>query len=300
MVLDAWLADGKVALLLTGELLMLTLMIAICARQLCRRAHAIRSAIKASDQATNASLMHKCECEHPWQPGDSSNSRGASIIVDELRSQLNNAEEHAARCKQELCAALKQGINKRSICELKSLASPPRGVDDVLAAVSFLLMPPDVDPLLLDTSWGAGKKLLANWSLLVSLLSCDRDISPAQRAAVDEYTCLPHFSPDQMKYKSAAAAGLCAWVLAVCAHQDAMDDVRSTRAALEAATGHVEPNLGQNDDMSAQAMHQLDRYSMADVDIDNMLAEASQALDCIGKGDFSEIKARAAQLREGC
>ena len=70
-----------------------------------------------------------------------------------------------------------------------------------------------------DLSWAAGKKYMGNVdAFLKSLLAFDKDNVPVpcvDRAERD-YISNPAFSADNIRSKSAAAAGLCAWVINIC------------------------------------------------------------------------------------
>lgn len=68
-------------------------------------------------------------------------------------------------------------------------------------------------------SWPACKKYMGNVdAFLKSLLSFDKDNIP--EACVDkvekDYIKQSYFTPEAIKVKSAAAGGLCAWVVNIC------------------------------------------------------------------------------------
>jgi hypothetical protein len=70
-----------------------------------------------------------------------------------------------------------------------------------------------------DLSWAAGKKYMGNVdAFLKSLLNFDKDNVPVNcvDACEKEYLSNPGFSPDNIRSKSSAAAGLCAWVVNIC------------------------------------------------------------------------------------
>lgn len=70
-----------------------------------------------------------------------------------------------------------------------------------------------------DLSWAAGKKYMGNVdAFLKSLLNFDKDNVPVICCDTVErdYISNPGFRPDNIKSKSSAAAGLCAWVLNIC------------------------------------------------------------------------------------
>ncbi|KAK9843805.1 hypothetical protein WJX81_007069 [Elliptochloris bilobata] len=88
-------------------------------------------------------------------------------------------------------------LDKASLGELKSFGSPAAE----------------------DLSWAAGKKFMGNVdAFLKSLLAFDKDNVPlacADRVEKD-YISNPAFNADNIRTKSGAAAGLCAWVINIC------------------------------------------------------------------------------------
>lgn len=70
-----------------------------------------------------------------------------------------------------------------------------------------------------DLSWAAGKKFMGNVdAFLKSLLNFDKDNIPVNcvDACEKEYISNPNFTPDNIRSKSSAAAGLCGWVVNIC------------------------------------------------------------------------------------
>lgn len=70
-----------------------------------------------------------------------------------------------------------------------------------------------------DLSWAAGKKYMGNVdAFLKSLLNFDKDNVPVNCVDVceKEYISNPSFTPDNIRSKSSAAAGLCTWVVNIC------------------------------------------------------------------------------------
>ncbi len=108
-------------------------------------------------------------------------------------------------------------LTKKDLTELKALASPPAGVDDVTGAVMVLQGKGKIPK---DLSWGAAKKgLMSNIDqMLNSLKDFDKDNTPDNACTYVEqkYLSQPHFNYDTMKSKSGAAAGMAAWVINIC------------------------------------------------------------------------------------
>lgn len=97
--------------------------------------------------------------------------------------------------------------------ELKSFGSPPAAVVSVTAAVMCLLAPGGKVPK--DKSWKAAKGMMAKVDgFLDQLINYDKENIPDScLKAVEPYLQDPEFDPDFIRAKSAAAAGLCAWVI---------------------------------------------------------------------------------------
>lgn len=100
--------------------------------------------------------------------------------------------------------------------ELKALASPPAGVDDVTGAVLVLLGGGKIPK---DLSWGGARKMMANVDqFLKQLQEYDKDNTPDIACGYCEtnFISKPHFNVETMRSKSGAAAGMTAWVINIC------------------------------------------------------------------------------------
>lgn len=70
-----------------------------------------------------------------------------------------------------------------------------------------------------DLSWNTGKKFMGNVDgFLKSLLNFDKDNIPEKcvEKVEKDYLSHPGFTPENIRSKSSAAAGLCAWVMNIC------------------------------------------------------------------------------------
>jgi hypothetical protein len=113
---------------------------------------------------------------------------------------LNDANQHTA--------ASAPCISKAGIVELKALAKPPVGVDQVVMAVAFLLGH--------DTNydWNGCKQLLADMKFLDRLMNFDiQQVSPSHLAQAKAISQQPAFR--SVGCKSKAAEELANWVLGV-------------------------------------------------------------------------------------
>ena len=136
----------------------------------------------------------------------------------------------ALRALSEARAALGM-ISKNDITELKALNNPPAAVKDVLDTVCITME-------VAEPSWKAAQKLMGDTKFLSTLASYDADhrISPSIRMALADFVSRPDMSPDVVKKKSCAAAGLCRWLDALHSYDHARAALVSKRAALFAAT----------------------------------------------------------------
>jgi dynein heavy chain len=112
-------------------------------------------------------------------------------------------------------------------------------VTNVTAAVMVLLAPKGKVPK--DRSWKAAKIVMAKVdAFLDHLINYDKEcIHPEVIKAIQPYLKNPEFEPDFVRSKSAAAAGLCAWVINIIKFYEVYCDVEPKRRALEAANAEL-------------------------------------------------------------
>ena len=171
----------------------------------------------------------------------------ALIVQIGQESQVVNAEKDLSRGDEEACAAIATEVaefqkvceaemaaaepiiqeaiaaldtlDKKSLGELKSFGSPAAEVVQVASACIVLVEGLKTGKVPKDLSWNAGKKMMNNVdSFLTGLINFDKDNTPEPCVAYveKEYLSNPNFNPEYIKSKSGAAAGLCAWVGAIC------------------------------------------------------------------------------------
>ena len=141
-------------------------------------------------------------------------------------------------------------LDKKSLGEMKSLATPPPEVADVAAAVMILTAPKGAIPK--DLSWGASKKMMNAVDKFLSLLQTfDRDNIPEICVATLEktYLAMPGFTAENIKTKSGAAAGLCAWVINIAKYfrifqyvepkRQKLADANAKKAGADESLSHV-------------------------------------------------------------
>ena len=125
---------------------------------------------------------------------------------------------------------------QNNLTELKSFGSPPAAVVNVTAAVMVLLSAKS-GKVPKDRSWKAAKVMMGKVDdFLNSLINYDKENIPENvQKAVQPYLDNPDFDPDFIRSKSAAAAGLCAWVVNIMSFYIVFCDVEPKRIALDQA-----------------------------------------------------------------
>jgi dynein heavy chain len=182
---------------------------------------------------------------------EKASAEGAAAALEAERCAAIAAEvsDKQAACERDLAAAeplvaqaeaALNTLNKKDLGELKSLKTPPAGVDDVTAAVVVLL---DAAPK--DRGWPAAQKAMANVDKFLERLRSFKaavDQSKLARKTVDAvrpYLALPHFSGSAIAAKSKAAAGLCEWALNIVRYYDVVSEVEPKRQELAAANARL-------------------------------------------------------------
>ncbi|KAL1493068.1 hypothetical protein ABEB36_011203 [Hypothenemus hampei] len=164
-----------------------------------------------------------------------------AFIAEEVLKKQKDCEEDLQKAEPALIAAQEalNTLNKANLTELKSFGSPPGAVTNVTAAVMVLLAPAAKIPK--DRSWKAAKIMMAKVdAFLDSLITYDKEnIHPEIIKAIEPYLKDSEFEPEFVRSKSAAAAGLCAWVINIIKFYEVYCDVEPKRKALEAANAEL-------------------------------------------------------------
>lgn len=164
-----------------------------------------------------------------------------AVIAKEVAKKQRDCEEDLVKAEPALIAAQEalNTLNKANLTELKSFGSPPGAVTNVTAAVMVLLAPNGKIPK--DRSWKSAKITMAKVdSFLDMLINYDKEhIHPEIIKAIQPYLKDTEFDPDFVRSKSAAAAGLCAWVINIIKFYDVFCDVEPKRKALAAANAEL-------------------------------------------------------------
>jgi len=130
------------------------------------------------------------------------------------------------------------------------MGTPPKGVDDVFAAVVVLLAGVHKGVICdkrgkvkeKDKGWDAAKKaLLSDVKSFLDMLLSFKDqvdelkVPEGNWADVRPYLELPHFNPEAIRSKNSAAAGLVSWVVNIVIYRDIVVTVEPKKAKLKEA-----------------------------------------------------------------
>ncbi|CAH0405196.1 unnamed protein product [Chilo suppressalis] len=164
-----------------------------------------------------------------------------AVITEEVSKKQKDCEEDLIKAEPALIAAQEalNTLNKANLTELKSFGSPPGAVTNVTAAVMVLMAPGGKIPK--DRSWKSAKIVMAKVDVfLESLINYDKEnIHPDVIKAIQPYLKDAEFEPEFVRSKSAAAAGLCAWVINIIKFFEVFCDVEPKRKALQAANAEL-------------------------------------------------------------
>ena len=158
-------------------------------------------------------------------------------INKEVSAKQRDCERDLKKAEPALAAAQQalNTLNKANLTELKSFGSPPPPVINVAAAVMVLLSTTGKIPR--DRSWQKAKIMMQKIDqFLESLVNYDKEnIHPNIITALEPYLKDKEFDPDFIRSKSAAAAGLCSWVINIVKFYEVYCDVEPKRMALQDA-----------------------------------------------------------------
>ncbi|XP_061632559.1 dynein axonemal heavy chain 11 isoform X3 [Phyllopteryx taeniolatus] len=166
-----------------------------------------------------------------------------SLIQAEVSVKQRDCEKDLAKAEPLLTAATAalNTLNKVNLTELKAFPNPPPAVINVAAAVMVLLAPRGRVPK--DRSWKAARAFMGKVDdFLQALVSYDKEhIHESCLNVVKQYYLKkPDFHPDQVRTKSTAAAGLCAWTVNIVRYYEIYCEVIPKRHALSHANAELE------------------------------------------------------------
>lgn len=167
----------------------------------------------------------------------SEEEKKVDAITKEVSIKRESCERDLSAAEPALAAAQAalNTLNKANLTELKSFGSPSDDVKNVGSAVMVLLSP--AGKIAKDRSWKATKNMMAKVDgFLDSLINFDKEnIDQSNLEALKPYLEDPNFNEEFIRSKSAAAAGLCSWVVNIVRFYYVFCDVEPKRKALEEA-----------------------------------------------------------------
>ena len=222
-------------------------------------------------------------------------------IQAEVSVKQRDTEADLAKAEPAVEAAMAalDTLNKKDLGECKTMATPPKGVDDVFGAVVVLMA--GVDPNIItqksgkvrpeNRNWDAAKKaLLSNVTAFIDNLKGFKakvdagDVPNINWKEVRPYLAKEHFTVEVISGKNQAAAGLCAWVINLVMYRDIVITVEPKRAALKAANERLaaaNSRLAASQAKVAELQARLDKLT-AEFNAAN--AEKQQAIDDVERG----------------
>ena len=208
-----------------------------------RAALVVEQEVVSNRAAETAALIksigvEKAAADKAAESGRADEEAAAALAAEVSAVQAECAADLAA-AEPAVAAAMAalNSLDKASLGELKSFGSPSPDVVAVVVACMVLTAPGGRLPK--DTSWAAAKRYMGNVNdFLKSLLAFDKGSIPLPcvEAVEQDFIALPGFNPDSVRVKSAAAAGLCAWVTNIVRYFRLHQVIAPKRAAATAAS----------------------------------------------------------------
>ena len=234
------------------------------------------------------------------------------VVVDQAVESGRDDEEKCAKiaeevtafqaeCERDLAAAepiIKEAeaalnsLDKASLGELKTFGSPSAEIVGVGAACIILTAPKGKIPK--DLSWNASKKMMQNVdSFLRSLKEFDKDNVPVNcvEKVEKDYISDPGFTADNIRSKSGAAAGLCAWVINICRYFRIYEVVAPKRAKLAEANKKLNNANKKLSGIRAKVKELQDRVAALE---ENLFKATEDKNKAIAQADKTQGKAALA------
>ena len=222
-------------------------------------------------------------------------------IKKEVSELQRTAEEDLAKAEPavERAMAALDTLNKKDLGECKTMSTPPKGVDDIFAAVVVLLA--GVDPNVPtnkagvvkkgDREWAPAKKaLLTNVNAFIDTLKGYKEqvdnykVPDVNWKEVRPYLTLEHFVPEIIQTKNSAAAGLCAWVVNIVTYRDILVTVEPKRQALRAANEELAAASKKLEEVQAKVAELQAELDKLTKDFNAAEAEKTAAINEVTSG----------------
>ncbi|XP_039431337.1 dynein beta chain, ciliary-like isoform X4 [Culex pipiens pallens] len=211
------------------------------------------------------------------------------VIEEDVGAKAKVCEEDLRKAEPALLAAQAalDTLDKNNLTELKSFGSPPELVVKVCAAVLVLFSPKGKIPK--DRSWKACKLMMNKVDVFLNdLIYYDKEhIQPDVVKALQEYLKDPDFDPDKIRAKSAAAAGLCAWVINIHRFYQVYQVVEPKQRALNEAQSDLKGAQDKLMDLTNKINELEERLGVIQAEFNDALAEKQKCQDEADKTAFT-------------
>ncbi|XP_058455827.1 dynein beta chain, ciliary-like isoform X2 [Malaya genurostris] len=211
------------------------------------------------------------------------------IIEEDVGVKAKICEEDLKKAEPALLAAQEalNTLDKTNLTELKSFGSPPEQVVKVCAAVLVLFSPKGKIPK--DRSWKACKMMMNKVDVFLNdLLYYDKEhIQPDVIKALQEYLKDPDFDPEKIRAKSAAAAGLSAWVINIHKFYQVYLVVEPKQRALNEAQSELKAAQDKLMDLTTMINELEERLGVIQAEFNDALAEKQKCQDEADKTAFT-------------
>jgi dynein heavy chain len=239
----------------------------------------------------------------------------AIVEVETAKAQVQEAEvaeiQAEVSAQQDFCStklaaaepaveramAALDTLDKKDLSEAKGMLKPPSGVDDIFAATMYLLatLVPSIQVSKTgkpkDVSWDATKKqLLGNIGEYIDALKGLKDAIDTQKVPDQNFkNCNPllaleHFNFETISTKNKAAAGLCSFVVNICAYYDVVTTVEPLRLALAAANAQLDAANSQLKEVQDKVADLQAKLEKLTIELNQAEHDKQEALDAVDKG----------------
>ncbi|XP_055624132.1 dynein beta chain, ciliary-like isoform X2 [Toxorhynchites rutilus septentrionalis] len=211
------------------------------------------------------------------------------VIEEDVSAKAKICEEDLRKAEPALLAAQAalDTLDKNNLTELKSFGSPPELVVKVCAAVLVLFSPKGRIPK--DRSWKSCKLMMNKVDVFLNdLIYYDKEhIQPDVIKALQEYLKDPDFDPEKIRSKSAAAAGLCAWVINIHKFYQVYQVVEPKQRALNEAQAELKAAQDKLMDLTNMINELEERLGVIQAEFNDALAEKQKCQDEADKTAFT-------------
>ena len=253
---------------------------------------------KATDEAAKANVIAADATEKEI---------GVKALKAGIEKDLASAEPALVKAS----AAL-DGLDKKDLGELKALGKPPPGVDDVTAAVIYMLHPTGKGKI--DSSWKAAQIMMKDVNGFLNTLMGYKDRIDGGTVPKNNFVLLApllakeHFTVDIMRKKSNAAAGLCDFVMNINVYWNINENVEPMRLmaleateTLEAAILAKETALAAKAKAEATVAELTKQFNAAVKEKEDVIAEADMCERKLGLAQrlINALSSEGARWKQG-